>query len=475
MAFSQQSYAGQGIVQPMAIPTGAPALAAGIEKFGSGVSKIIDAYANKKAEDKRKAGVVDGLTKAFTQMGVLDSDAAKTMSYDELVTYGQFLPQLVQQQAAQQQQGFMADAFTASQPQMVEEPLVDNQMIEAARQRRNEASMAYSQSLPSVIDAAPQAPDRSPQQPMAAGFGQRPSQDDGPSASFLQQLAPQVDPPQPVGEDVINQINAPLRRPGGARSGPKQARVQPQAPADNQTATAETSQAQANPLLEKLNEAQQELDLLEIRQREGDSNIRQETADETNQRFSAALADLVQKYPKASKLAFDMVFTDKQTMTPSEQLAFQKYRDEYQARTIPGLGTAPSIATATELRGLQTAYEQVDSGVDRLLEILEKDFKSFSPELRAEANVITGLLTGALRVPITGPGAFSESEKELIDGIVANPTRIFSMDDKTKKSLETLRKRIKESRDTYAKSIGITNIGDGEAGREPVWDGTKFR
>ena len=311
---------------------------------------------------------------------------------------------------------------------------------------------------------------------MAAGFGQRPSHDDGPTASFLQQLAPQVDPPQPIGEDVINQINAPLRRPGGARFGPKQARVQPQAPANNQTATAETSQAQANPLLEKLNEAQQELDLLEIRQREGDSSIRQETADETNQRFSSALADLVQKYPKAGKLAFDMVFNRKDARTPSDRLAVQKYQDEYQARTIPGIGTAPSIATATELRGLQTAYEQVDTGVERLLEILEKDFKSFSPELRAEANVITGLLTGALRVPITGPGAFSESEKALSDGIVANPTRIFSMDDKTKKSLQTLRTRIKESRDSYAKSIGITNIGGGEvANQEPVWDGTKFR
>ena len=469
MAFSQQSYQGQGIATQNVTPRAGEIIGAALADAGRSV-------ASGYADYKRMSGASKGMRMTLEKLGLLSKEEADSMGFNELLEVSRNAPALMQQQVQEQQQGFIGDAFQASQPQMIETPLVNNQMIEAARQRRNEASMAYSRSLPPVTDTASQAPVRSPQQPMAAGFGQRPSQDDGPTASFLQQLAPQVDPPQPIGEDVINQINAPLRRPGGARFGPKQARVQPQAPANNQTATAETSQAQANPLLEKLNEAQQELDLLEIRQREGDSSIRQETADETNQRFSSALADLVQKYPKAGKLAFDMVFNRKDAMTPSDRLAFQKYQDEYQARTIPGIGTAPSIATATELRGLQTAYEQVDTGVERLLEILEKDFKSFSPELRAEANVITGLLTGALRVPITGPGAFSESEKELIDGIVANPTRIFSMDDKTKKSLQTLRTRIKESRDSYAKSIGITNIGGGEvANQEPVWDGTKFR
>ena len=458
MAFSQQSYAGQGIVQPMAIPSGAPALAAGIEKFGSGVSKIIDAYANKKAEDKRKAGVVDGLTKAFTQMGVLDSDAAKTMSYDELVTYGQFLPQLVQQQAAQQQQGFMADAFTASQPQMVEEPLVDNQMIDAARQRRNEASMAYSQSLPPV--------------------GSTPPQDDGPSQSFLQQLAPQrigqdgnYNPdrlPAMSMEDRTPPTSRGEREVGVQAMEEKQAelaarraqRPQTQAAAEAQPVEAEPTQPEPNPLLEKLNEAQQELDLLEIRQREGDSNIRQETADETNQRFSAALADLVQKYPKASKLAFDMVFDNEDSMTPSERLAYIKYQDEIEARTIPGIGVAPSTDTAKELRMRQTAYEQVNDGVTQLLDMLKIPNRTMNPALRKKAQTIKALLTGALRVPIVGPGAFTDQERELINSVIADPTAVFSMDSRTQAALNTLRDRVRNDRDAYARSIGIT-IGAG--------------
>jgi len=457
MAFSRQSYTGQGIVQPMAIPSGAPALAAGIQQFGSGVSKIIDAYANKKAEDKRKAGVVDGLTKAFTQMGVLDSDAAKTMSYDELVSYGQFLPQLIQQQAEQQQQGFMVDAFTASQPQMIEEPLVTNQMIEAARQRRNEASMAYSNSLPQLSATTPQ--------------------DDGPSASFLQQLAPQrisqggdYNPdrlPAMSMEDRTAPTSRPTREVGVQAMEEKQAELaarrsqRPQPQAETQPAAPQqAAQPQPNPMLEKLNEAQRELDLLEIRQREGDSTMRPETAEEVNQRFSTALAELAQKYPKASKLAFDMVFDNEDSMTPSERLAYIKYQDEIEARTIPGIGVAPSTDTAKELRMRQTAYEQVNDGVTQLLDMLKIPGRTMNPALRKKAQTIKALLTGALRVPIVGPGAFTDQERELINSVIADPTAIFSLDSRTQTALTTLRDRVRNDRDAYARSIGLT-IGAG--------------
>jgi hypothetical protein len=335
MAFSQQSYAGQGIVQPMAIPSGAPALAAGIQQFGAGVSKIIDAYANKKAEDKRKAGVVDGLTKAFTQMGVLDSDAAKTMSYDELVSYGQLLPQLLQQQTTQQQAGFLSEYLDMQQPQSVAEPAVTNQMIDAARQKVSKANMDYSRSLPPVIDL--------------------PAQESGPSQSFLQQLAPQSNEPEP---SMLSQAARALVEPFGAmrmageqlggtpdtsRSGVEKAASalltpmgaarqlmsvsdkKPEPTAEEKQATQES---RSRKLFQELEEAQRELDTLEIRMAEDDFNLRPETVAEVNQRFAGSLSELIKKYPKAAGLAYQLAVKPGEAAEPlelneSERKAYQ--------------------------------------------------------------------------------------------------------------------------------------------------------
>lgn len=108
-----------------------------------------------------------------------------------------------------------------------------------------------------------------------------------------------------------------------------------------------------------------------------------------------------------------------------------------------------------------------------MLQILNTPNRTITPELRKEANTIKALLTGALRVPIVGPGAFTDPERKLIDSVIPDPTAIFSIDANTKASLITLRNRIKDDRDIYAESIGIGSIGD--SGNEPTWDGTKFR
>ena len=468
MPYSQQSYQGQGIVTQNVAPRGGEIIGAALADAGRSISQGVMDY-------KRRSGASKGMRMTLEQLGLLSKEEAESMGFAELLEYSKNTPALLQQMTQEQEQGFMRDAFAASQPQMVEDQLVSNQMIEAARMRRDQAETDYNMSLPPV-----------------GSFPQEPE----PSTSFLQQIAPQrvaqggnyradrmpamsmedrtvpseIKTPELVVQ-AMEEKQAMLASGRGRKSAPPTNAPQPQqtAPAQPQVA----QEPQTNPLLDKLNAAQQELDLLEIRQREGDSTIRQETADETNQRFSSALADLVQKYPKASKLAFDMVFKDKQTMTPSDQLAYQKYQDEFKARTIPGVGVAPSVETAKELRSLHTAFQKVDGGVNRLLQILNTPNRTITPELRKEANTIKALLTGALRVPIVGPGAFTDPERKLIDSVIADPTAIFSIDANTRASLTTLRNRIKDDRDIYAESIGIGSIGD--SGNEPTWDGTKFR
>ena len=450
MAFSPQSYQGQGIVQQNVTPRGGEIIGASLANAGQSIAQGFLDY-------KRRSGASKGMRTTLEQLGLLTKEEAESMGFNELMEVSRNAPALLQQQTEQQQQAFISGVFDSSQPQMIEEPLVTNQMIEAARQRRNEASMAYSNSLPQLSATTPQ--------------------DDGPSASFLQQLAPQragqggdYNPdrlPAMSMEDRTAPTSRPTREVGVQAMEEKQAELaarrsqRPQPQAETQPAAPQqAAQPQPNPMLEKLNEAQRELDLLEIRQREGDSTMRPETAEEVNQRFSTALAELAQKYPKASKLAFDMVFDNEDSMTPSERLAYIKYQDEIEARTIPGIGVAPSTDTAKELRMRQTAYEQVNDGVTQLLDMLKIPGRTMNPALRKKAQTIKALLTGALRVPIVGPGAFTDQERELINSVIADPTAIFSLDSRTQTALTTLRDRVRNDRDAYARSIGLT-IGAG--------------
>jgi hypothetical protein len=51
---------------------------------------------------------------------------------------------------------------------------------------------------------------------------------------------------------------------------------------------------------------------------------------------------------------------------------------------------------------------------------------------------LAGLLKGELRVEIVGPGAVSETEWRLLDSIIANPTKLASLDSTNKLALRTL-------------------------------------
>jgi len=277
MPYSQQSYQGQGIVTQNVTPRGGEIIGAALADAGRSISQGVMDY-------KRRSGASKGMRMTLEQLGLLSKEEADSMGFAELLEYSKNTPALLQQMTQEQEQGFMRDAFAASQPQMVEDQLVNNQMIEAARMRRDQAETDYNMSLPPV-----------------GSFPQEPE----PSTSFLQQIAPQrvaqggnyrADRmPAMSMEDrtVPSQIKTPelvvqameekqamLASGRGRKSAPPTNAPQPQqaAPAQPQVA----QQPQTNPLLDKLNTAQQELDLLEIRQREGDSTIRQETADEKN-------------------------------------------------------------------------------------------------------------------------------------------------------------------------------------------------
>lgn len=111
-------------------------------------------------------------------------------------------------------------------------------------------------------------------------------------------------------------------------------------------------------------------------------------------------------------------------------------------RYVPGSGFASTRQGALDVKTLKTTVDSAKDGLKRLLEINKIPGKSLSPSLRAEAGTIAQTLIGALRVPLTGPGALNQSEHKMLTEVVSNPTSVFALSSNNKIRLEALMKRL---------------------------------
>lgn len=124
-----------------------------------------------------------------------------------------------------------------------------------------------------------------------------------------------------------------------------------------------------------------------------------------------------------------------------KQMQFQK---DIAPRMVPGYGVALSPESAKDLRKQSGSIRSAQQGIDELLKISGQNMKSLDPATIAKANVTRNMLQGALRELIVGPGAVSEFEQKLLQETIANPTKFFSLDEKNKSTLETLKKAIEK-------------------------------
>lgn len=134
----------------------------------------------------------------------------------------------------------------------------------------------------------------------------------------------------------------------------------------------------------------------------------------------------------------------------------QEAKQKMLGRSVPSLDQyAVSEKGAEELRKSSAAVADGTKGLNRLLEISSVSGKSFSPELKAEANTIARMLQGTLREEILGPGTVTEAERAMLDEIVRNPTKLMSLDATSKKALNVLKSRINSKFIERAASEGI--------------------
>lgn len=142
-----------------------------------------------------------------------------------------------------------------------------------------------------------------------------------------------------------------------------------------------------------------------------------------------------------------------------------KAGEDLRERSTP-YGFANTKEGAKAVREMDGLVTNAEKGIKELLEINKMTGKSLSPETRGRAETIQQALIGALRLPITGPGAMNEGERKMLEKLVVNPTNLFNLDNSNKVRLETLSRRLREGMDITAKANGLSVHSQADKDRE---------
>lgn len=144
-------------------------------------------------------------------------------------------------------------------------------------------------------------------------------------------------------------------------------------------------------------------------------------------------------------------------------------------RLVPGVGLAPTHEGAKAVTDMRTVNQQINNGIQRLREISKMTGKSLSPSIRAEVETIRNTMIGALRLPITGPGAMNEGERKLLERLVPGVADIFSLDSVNRTRLDTLEKRMNDGYASALKANGLAVPQADVPGETKVMGGKKYR
>lgn len=473
MPFSPQSYTGQGIVQQTERSRVGEIFGQGLAGLGEGLGKGIEKFQENRAEAKELRSSLPALAKFMpkeerdeflaqveqTDLPGLRGLRRKVLEFGEMQLQQERLAEARQKREAVEQEGrFYQDLVSMYTPQ--EKPVDFAPQISAKEQALAAAQQEDQGFRPEFAYFKGAEQGFSPIKEESELGRYIPSE--ATSGVFRTPAADQFQPSSQFQMFESGQAkNAMMRQKPKEPEGRFLDRFQPfQQPAQEQVYKPAPTEGDAmGPAelpgpSEEVRQAAKDLELLKVAQEKGETRL--ENADEMRNRVAKEMPKLLEENPLMAKTAYELLYDQSDKLTFDQKLKLQEHLDKKQALFIPSRGGyAGDAASAKEMRSMDLANNQVQSGVSRLLEILDTPGKRTNYDLKREADTIVGLLTGALRVPITGPGAFSEPERKLIEGLIPNPTDFFRMDSRTRTSLETLASRIAESTNSYAVSIGL--------------------
>jgi len=156
-----------------------------------------------------------------------------------------------------------------------------------------------------------------------------------------------------------------------------------------------------------------------------------------------------------------------QMITPE---ILEKLPAEQRERFVPGYGFTVSKTGAEKIR--TELLPQKDTSVqmiDDLMNIRKKYGREITNrDVVNEVNTLRGFLRGQMRTFLVGPGAVTENEQKILDGIIADPTKILSTDSGTIAALNSLKNSIDRSFVNQAKANGLMVKQPQAQGQQPV-------
>jgi len=465
MAFSQQSYTGQGIVQPTERSRVGELFGAGFAGLGSGIGQGIEKFAQRKEEMKKREQFKKGTITALTALGA-DADLLKGMEATELAAYAQMYPQISEGK-------FYSELTGAMQPEDVSVDFARQIDAAEARLQRAQESAGFRPefTFPSKYEQVAPSEDFSKFIPKGATSGE-----------FRTPMADAIEPEAPRSGIQLftkDQSRAAMmrRRPDRAPAAPV-----PQEPSLPAPVTQEVLQRPSAPMgpapapepSPEVQQAARDLDAIRIQAAEGDT--RPETYQEMMRRVSESIPELAEKYPTQAKNLYEMLYPKQDKLTPSEQISMMKLQREVQASEVAGYGVAPSVQIAQDFREFAIPTGEGIEKIQELIDIAKQGLAGkLSPLNRDRATSIQKRLMGELKEQIVGAGAVSEGEWQILAAVIPDVTRIMSFSDVNIKVLKELQSDLKGKLENRANAISWSPLQGGAVAGQKTSDVSRMR
>ena len=157
---------------------------------------------------------------------------------------------------------------------------------------------------------------------------------------------------------------------------------------------------------------------------------------------AAAKQDIEQQKIDVEREKFETKTRNDQLNRSLSLMKLKRLSDEdIRKRVVPGVGTALAEKDSQILKEKKTVLDNVTDGIDRLTALGAKNLASLSPEQRTAAQTEVQSLIGQLRIPLTGPGPLTDTEREFMESIIGNPTKIFSLSSNEQVKLDVIKSK----------------------------------
>jgi hypothetical protein len=184
------------------------------------------------------------------------------------------------------------------------------------------------------------------------------------------------------------------------------------------------------------------------------AKISQELAKESDKK-SAALQ--IQLRAKEGLTKDDIANLDLDDKVRDRLVVTKIYDENGQPKDVYKL--ANNSGLATELNKYIADVDPSEKGIERILN-LSKDYKMvqklnpLDPQRKAIETELVAL-TGALRLPFTGPGQLLENEYQRLRGVIGNPNKILTLPEAERASLETVLNKLNDDKRIRYNQAGI--------------------